>query len=241
MNLDFTEIVSAHGGMKARLKRLREIIARNIRTRVICENIFVKIIILINEHHHSNMKYLLAFRTETLASGMVMDFSENDILPTFHTSKMYYRRNNIGNRSCTYLLWVSRSRVDVNTRKRACGKRKWRSRNCWKNIEPISNLWLQATAVSLYVRIATAREILLATKFVDLPYGVVRAPNVASAIETATLFRNVLFFPKRSEALNLFLNALGVFWQFIIVCYALIDVCWLQLFQKISYEIVKKF
>lgn len=129
-------------------KRSRKILGWNIRIRAVkISRIFVKMIILMNDVSATTSEHQGLPASRTLPDG-------NGFLRERHSFNFSYKWNILPReqyrkivRTCT--LFGTRSRVNVSTRKRACGKRKRRSRNCWKNIEPISNLWLRATVVSL--------------------------------------------------------------------------------------------
>lgn len=119
----------------------RESLSREIsRRRLLCKYIFTKIIILTDNASVIGISRVCPFRIEARVSR-VMDFFKNDILP-FHISKTLSR--NIGKFVYVYSLRYE-SHLNVSIHKRVYGKRKRRSRNCWKNIEPISNLWLRVT------------------------------------------------------------------------------------------------
>jgi len=130
----------------------------------------------------------------------------------FDMSKTYCRETVSGNRSYkyTYSPRYEVTHVDASSRKRSCGKRK----SDPEIAERISSrLVIYGCGLRCVRTAATAWEILLAAKFVNLPHDVVRAPNIASYYRNSlftieTLFRNVLLFFKESEALRFFLNLL---------------------------------
>jgi len=119
-------------------------------------------------------------------------------------------RNSIGKSFLyTYSSRHEVTHVDASARKRACGKRK----SDPEIAERISSrLVIYGCGPRCVRTAATAWEILLAAKFVNLPHDVVRVPNIASYYRSLftieTLFPNVLLFSKGSEALRFFLNLL---------------------------------